>query len=154
MVRTQASNVITDFAEMARVAARLVRDFDAEIRLALEHEGDAGGARKCDVDAEETQDAYVFTADIPGVKPDDAIVELDGELRRMTLRGRHGFETKGPFMWPKERREEGEFSRSFALPADADVYNAIEARCVDGVLRVTVKKIVVSALGVTVRRVA
>jgi HSP20 family protein len=89
-------------------------------------------------DVKETKDAYIFKADLPGIKQED--VELSMTGNRLTLSGKR----------EDERHEEGEqyhayersygsFSRSFTLPEGVDLEN-VQADLRDGVLSVTVPK--------------
>jgi HSP20 family protein len=91
-----------------------------------------------DVDIKETSDAYVFKADLPGIKEKDVEVSFTGN--RMTLSGKR----------EEERREErtnyyafersyGSFNRSFTLPGGTNAELA-KADLKDGVLTVTVPK--------------
>lgn len=90
------------------------------------------------VDVRETPDAYVFKADLPGVKEEDLDISLTGN--RLTISGHR----------QDEKREEqdryhcyecsyGSFSRSFGLPDGTDADN-VKADMTGGVLTVTVPK--------------
>jgi HSP20 family protein len=96
------------------------------------------GAFMPDVDVKEMPNAYVFKADVPGMKEKD--LEVTFADNRLTLRG----------MREEERREEkatyytversyGSFERAFTLPAGADTEHA-GAELKDGVLTITVPK--------------
>lgn len=91
-----------------------------------------------DVDIKETNDAYVFNADLPGIKEKDVQVSLTGN--RLTLSGKR----------EEEKREErtnyyafersyGSFNRSFTLPAGTNPELA-KADLKEGVLTITVPK--------------
>jgi HSP20 family protein len=91
-----------------------------------------------DVDIQDTPTAYVFKADLPGMKEKDVEVSLTGN--RLTLSGKR----------EEEKREEkasyyacersyGAFTRSFTLPAGVDSQHVL-ADLKDGVLKVTVPK--------------
>jgi HSP20 family protein len=90
------------------------------------------------VEVTETDDAYVVKAEIPGTKPEDVHVELhDGVL---TLRGekrQERDEDKEHVRYVE--RVYGSFSRSFALPQNAD-QEKVEAGFKDGVLTLRVPK--------------
>jgi HSP20 family protein len=86
----------------------------------------------------ETKDAYVFKADLPGIREEDLDISLTGN--RLTVSGKR----------EEEKREEddrfyayersyGSFSRSFTLPEGIDVEHA-QADLNDGVLTVSVPK--------------
>ena len=90
------------------------------------------------LDISEREDAYVVTADLPGVKRDDIDISVaDGVV---TIKGEKQAEReeKGD-TWYFSERQYGSFSRAFRLPADADEA-AVEAELKDGVLTVTVPK--------------
>ena len=91
-----------------------------------------------DVDIKETANAFVFKADVPGMKEKDVEVSLTGN--RLTLSGKR----------EEEKREEkdnyftcersyGSFSRTFSLPSGTEPGKA-SADLKDGVLTVTVPK--------------
>ncbi len=90
------------------------------------------------VDVRETPDAYVICADMPGVKEED--IDVHVEDGRLTLSGaRHEKkETEGETFHIAERHF-GTFTRTFALPREADL-DKIEAKLDRGVLTVTVPK--------------
>jgi HSP20 family protein len=89
-------------------------------------------------EVKETKDAYVFKADLPGIREEDLDLSLTGN--RLTVAGRR----------EEEKREEderyfafersyGSFSRSFTLPEGVDVEHA-NAELRDGVLTVSLPK--------------
>lgn len=92
-----------------------------------------------DVDVKETPNAFVFKADVPGMKEKDVDISLTGN--RLTLSGKR----------EEERREEketyfatertyGSFTRTFTLPGGTDPeHTTAELR--DGVLTVSVPKV-------------
>lgn len=91
-----------------------------------------------DVDVKETPEAYVFKADLPGMKEKDVEVQLTGN--RLSIRGKR----------EEEKREEkdtyfaverswGSFTRTFTLPAGTNA-DAASADLKDGVLTVSVPK--------------
>jgi HSP20 family protein len=92
-----------------------------------------------DVDVKETAGAYVFKADVPGMKEKDLEISFTGN--RLTMSGKR----------EEERREEkatyfasersyGSFTRTFTLPVGTDVEHAV-AEMKDGVLTITVPKV-------------
>jgi HSP20 family protein len=86
----------------------------------------------------ETKDAFVFEADVPGVKEKDLDVSVSGD--RLTISGKREAkeETRTETFYACERSY-GEFSRSFTLPEGADT-SSIRAGLDGGVLTVTVRK--------------
>jgi HSP20 family protein len=90
------------------------------------------------IDVSEDDGNYVITAELPGSKREDVNVELHEGV--LTIRGEKRSEREEK----KEKRRlversYGTFSRSFALPADADD-DRIAAKFDNGVLTVTVGK--------------
>ncbi|HET7754056.1 MAG TPA: Hsp20/alpha crystallin family protein [Anaeromyxobacteraceae bacterium] len=89
-------------------------------------------------DVKETKDAYVFTADLPGVRESDLELSLTGS--RLTISGRREEEKKEEDdRWYAYERRYGSFSRAFTLPDGIDG-DHVQADLKDGVLRVTVPK--------------
>ena len=90
------------------------------------------------VDITETETQYTISAEVPGVRREDLTLEIhEGTL---TLRG----EKKSEREETKERgrhleRSYGAFSRSFAMPSDAEL-SKVQATFTDGVLRIDVPK--------------
>jgi HSP20 family protein len=89
-------------------------------------------------EVKETKDAFVFKADLPGVKESDLEVSVVGN--RLTLAGKREAE--------KEEKEEtyytfertyGSFSRTFTLPSQLDTAN-VKAELKGGELTVIVPK--------------
>jgi HSP20 family protein len=84
-------------------------------------DGDGLSSAAMAVDLRETDDAFIVEAELPGIKPEDTELTLDG--RTLTIRGRYG-ETreeggKGERYLLRERRA-GEMARSIVLPAAVD----------------------------------
>jgi HSP20 family protein len=88
------------------------------------------------VDIEETDDAYVVEAELPGVKREDLNIELVGN--ELTITGEvKEREHKGALR--RQTRRTGRFAYRVALPAQVEADN-IEASLSDGVLTVRVPK--------------
>jgi HSP20 family protein len=88
------------------------------------------------VDLEETDDAWIVEAEVPGARREDISVEMrDNEL---TIRGEIKERERSGVLRRRERRT-GEFEYAVTLPANADP-EGIEASLEDGVLRVRVPK--------------
>lgn len=77
----------------------------------------------------ETAEAYVLTAELPGVEPDDIQVSLEGSV--VTLRGERkiDYSAEQDANLHRVERQAGDFRRAFELPA------AIEADKVEAVHR-------------------
>lgn len=89
-------------------------------------------------DVKETKDAYLFRADLPGVKDEDVEIGVTGN--RLTLSGhRQAEEHKDGDNYFVMERSYGSFSRSFTLPDTAD-FDKIKAELKDGVLCIVLPK--------------
>lgn len=88
------------------------------------------------VDLEETDDAYIVEADVPGVAKSDLSVEFkDGEL---VITGDVNDRERTGILHRRTRRT-GHFEYRAALPKDVDA-DKVEAKLADGVLTVRVPK--------------
>lgn len=90
------------------------------------------------IDVEETPEAYIVKADVPGYSKGDLEVELDGNI--VTIKGNTVAEKKtdSQDLIYQERRV-GEFRRAFTLPTKIDVEKA-EAAFDQGVLEIRLPK--------------
>src|SRR3954454_15212798 len=88
------------------------------------------------VDIEETEDAWIVEAELPGVKREDVNVELRGS--ELAISGEIK-EREREGILRRRTRKTGEFDYHITLPGDADV-DSIEARLDDGVLTVRIPK--------------
>lgn len=87
----------------------------------------------------ETNDAFLFTADVPGLKEDDLEVHLTGN--RLAISGkreREEEEREGDTVYAYERSF-GSFHRAFTLPDNADT-DHVRAELEKGVLTLVVPK--------------
>ena len=93
------------------------------------------------VDFEDRGEHYLVTADLPGIKPEDVEISLDGDV--LQIKGERLAETDTGTGEGKHYRHTervyGAFRRSFQLPADVDS-DAIEAHGKDGVLHIQIGK--------------
>ena len=87
------------------------------------------------VDLTTTDEAYILTADLPGIRYDD--LDLSVEHGILTLKGERAAPEDGERT--RAERRFGSFKRSFSLPENADADN-ISAKYENGVLTVTVPK--------------
>lgn len=88
------------------------------------------------VDLEETEDAYVIEADVPGVKRDDLTVEYhDGDL---VISGEIKEKERTGVLHRRTRRT-GHFEFRASLPKDVEA-DQVEAKLADGVLSVRAPK--------------
>jgi HSP20 family protein len=88
------------------------------------------------VDIEETDDAYVLEAELPGVKRDDVSIELVGNELMITGEIKERAH-KGTVR--RQARRTGRFEYGVSLPAQVDP-DKIEASLAEGVLTVRVPK--------------
>ena len=85
------------------------------------------------IDVGENDKAFTIRADIPGAKKEDIDVAVDGRQVSITARSASRTEKKDETFLYTERSE-GQFSRSFMLPAEVEDGQA-EAKYEDGVLK-------------------
>jgi HSP20 family protein len=88
------------------------------------------------VDIEETDDAWVVEAELPGVRKDDVNVEVRGS--ELSISGEVKEREREGVLRRRTRRI-GEFDYHVTLPGEADAAN-IQARLDDGVLTVRIPK--------------
>jgi HSP20 family protein len=90
-------------------------------------------------EVKETKDAFIFKADIPGVKENDLEVNVTGE--RLVISGKREEEKKEEnetvYTW---ERSYGAFTRSFMLPQGVDTAHA-RAELKEGVLSLVLPKL-------------
>ena len=90
------------------------------------------------VDIYESDDAFIATADLPGLSKKDIDVSIEDNV--LTVSGERKFEKsddEGTFR--RVERSYGTFRRSFALPRSVDTAK-VEAKFKDGVLTLTLPK--------------
>ena len=90
------------------------------------------------VDITESDDQYAISAEVPGVQREDLTLEVhEGTL---TLRGEKKSDRDEQTQRARRlERSYGAFSRSFAMPSDAEL-SKVDATFCDGVLRVSIPK--------------
>jgi HSP20 family protein len=88
------------------------------------------------VDLEETDDAYVVEAELPGVKREDVNIELVGNELSITGEVKEP-ERKGTVR--RQSRRSGRFAYRVSLPSHLE-QEKVEAKLDDGILTVTVPK--------------
>ena len=90
------------------------------------------------VDVVESEDAVTVTAELPGVKPEEVELTVEGDM--LTLRGekREEKEQKEKNYHRVERRY-GSFTRSIHLPSSVDA-EKVSAHAKDGVLTIEIPK--------------
>lgn len=89
-------------------------------------------------EVKETKDAYLFKADVPGVKQGDLDIALSGN--RLSISGKREAEKQEKTdAYYAYERSYGSFTRAFTMPDDIDG-GAVHADLRDGVLTVSVGK--------------
>lgn len=90
-------------------------------------------------DVTENKDAYLFKADVPGVKKEDLEITTTGNRIQISGKRETSHEEKTDTIYTYERQY-GSFSRSFTLPDGADVGHA-KSELKDGVLTLVIPKL-------------
>lgn len=90
------------------------------------------------VDVHESEEAFLFTAELPGLTKEDVAITLEDNI--LTLSGERTFEEVGKDdAYRRIERSYGSFTRSFTLPHQVD-QDKVEAKFKDGVLTISVGK--------------
>lgn len=90
-------------------------------------------------DVTETKDAYMFKADVPGVKKEDLEISTSGNRIQISGKRESEQESKSDTVYTYERQY-GSFSRSFTLPNGADIDHA-KSDLKEGVLTLVIPKL-------------
>ncbi len=96
------------------------------------------GMRVPSIDLSETDKAIEVKMDVPGFKPDEVHVEMQGETLLISGNHQEEKEEKDKRFHYMERRS-GSIRRSIQLPAAVDA-DKVAAQCHDGVLTITLPK--------------
>jgi HSP20 family protein len=100
--------------------------------------GEAGQDGGLDLDLYEEDDDLVVTASLPGVKPEDVDVSVQGDV--LTIRGETRSEQEsGRGRWHRRERTYGSFQRRITLPCTVNTEKA-EARFENGILTLHLPK--------------
>ena len=91
------------------------------------------------VNLEETAEAYVLTAELPGVKSDEIDVSIEGTTVTLTGQRKTDSSAGNGVAVHRRERQSGHFKRAFELPGRIDV-NAAEAVHKAGVLELRLPK--------------
>ena len=89
------------------------------------------------VDLCETTDAFIFTAELPGLSREQ--IRIDVHENRLTLQGRREARVSCE-QYHQVERGNGEFLRTFVMP-HAVTPDGVSADLTDGVLTITVRKL-------------
>ena len=103
------------------------------------------------VDVQESNNAYLVHAELPGVKKEDIHVDIDGAVVSISAERKQEKEVKDGDRVLRTERYFGKVSRSFQLALEIDESQAV-AKYNDGVLELTLpKKAAVVAKRVTIQ---
>jgi HSP20 family protein len=111
---------------------------DAWVRPAAGQGQDGSGAAALALDVYETNDDLVLTASVPGVKPEEIDITVQGDV--LTIKGEtkfEGGETQGAYH--RQERRYGRFHRQIALPVSVRSDSAT-AQFENGVLTLRLPK--------------
>jgi len=90
------------------------------------------------IDISETEKQYVIDVEVPGMNKKD--INLNVENNTLTISGERKFEKEEDNkQYHRVETHYGSFSRSFALPENAD-FDSIKAAYANGILTITVNK--------------
>lgn len=89
-------------------------------------------------DVTENKDAYVFKADVPGVKREDLEITTTGNRLQISGKRSSEEESKTDTVYTFERQY-GSFTRTFTLPEGADLEHA-RSQLAEGVLTLVIPK--------------
>ncbi len=90
------------------------------------------------ISVKETPEAFLVTADMPGIHKEDLKIEVDRGVLSLTAE-RKREETKDEESWHRDEVSYGWYRRSMTLPDDTDAAK-IEAELKDGVLSLRLPK--------------
>ena len=102
--------------------------------------GGGSGAAGLAVDVRETPEAFVVTASVPGISPEDVDITVLGDTLRIRGERREERSEEGEQgRWLIRERRVGSFERTIALPTTVKA-DAADADFRDGVLTITLPK--------------
>lgn len=123
---------LADLENMRRQMNSLFED------LADRPVGRAGAGVYPAVNIYEDVNAYILSAELPGVKSAD--LDINVTANQLTLTGERKISSEAEdARYHRREREAGRFSRAVALPGEIDP-DQVKAKLVDGVLTVTIPK--------------
>lgn len=85
----------------------------------------------------EDSDNLVVHAELPGVKPEDLEISIEGTT--LNLRGERRSDDLGEVSYHRQERATGKFHRAVTLPVEINP-ETVEAKCEHGVLKLTLPK--------------
>ena len=90
-------------------------------------------------DVRETPEAYLVSAELPGVKKEDIHVEIEGNEVTLSAETKRETTEKDGDKWLRTERHYGKAARRFALPQEVDEAKAA-AKYDNGLLNLTLPK--------------
>ena len=90
-------------------------------------------------DVRETPEAYVVSAELPGVKKEDISVEIEGSEVTLAAETKRATAAENGDKWLRTERYFGKAARRFALPQEVDEAKAV-AKYDNGLLELTLPK--------------
>lgn len=90
-------------------------------------------------DVRETPEAYLVSAELPGVRKEDIHVEIEGNEVTLSAETKRETTTNDGDKWLRTERYFGKAARRFALPQEVDEQKA-EAKYDNGVLQLSLPK--------------
>lgn len=136
-MRTNSYNqMVREFVNMTDAMNRSVSSRTYDYARNGGHNGELTRVARLPIDAYSTDEAFVLTAYVPGVSPEDVEITFEGE--ELTIRGAFQAQTE-EVNFIKRELFHGSFERkvNFNVPVNAD---AIEATYSNGVLSLRVPK--------------
>jgi HSP20 family protein len=91
------------------------------------------GGRRLPVDVHVDDEAFVITAEVAGLKPEDLEIEIKDDI--LTLKGESESDPNGDGKYLLREIRHGEFNRSLHLPEPVEV-EKVEAKVENGVLTI------------------
>ncbi|KAJ3352125.1 hypothetical protein HDU83_008308 [Entophlyctis luteolus] len=139
-VMSATDSSVDPFVEMDRRFNALFNDLMRPSSLLSSRffDGPAFAPALPSVDISETDKAYILTADLPGMKKEDVNITIKNDTLTISGERKEESEEKTEVRHMVERRR-GSFTRSMAIPPDADA-DSIKAAMENGVLRVEIAK--------------
>lgn len=87
----------------------------------------------------ETENEYLIFSELAGMNKNDISVKIENDVLKLSGSRKNGFEKKGSINYLNREIFEGDFTRKFVLPDDADIKN-INAEFVNGLLKISIAK--------------
>lgn len=122
--------------DLERQLSRLGKDIQGFVERMVPLNVEAGDF-KPDCDIVESKDTYSLYVDLPGMKKKEIKITLKDRI--LTVSGERELFLEDDEELKRSERTQGSFSRSFALPENADV-SSVDATFKEGVLQVKISK--------------